>query len=63
MNHLFFGDHLAVLRQHIADASEDVINPGPPFNSNPSYNVPFTGPEGTEIEAFRCAALLRAGKP
>lgn len=56
MNHLFYGDNLAVLRDSIPDASVDLIYLDPPFNSNASYNVLFKGPQGNEsaaqIEAF-----------
>ncbi|MFN0113471.1 MAG: site-specific DNA-methyltransferase, partial [Paracoccaceae bacterium] len=56
MNHLYYGDNLAVLRDSIADGSVDLIYLDPPFNSNASYNVLFKGPQGTEsaaqIEAF-----------
>ena len=56
MNHLYYGDNLAVLRDSIADASVDLIYLDPPFNSNASYNVLFKGPQGNEsaaqIEAF-----------
>ena len=41
MNTLFYGDNLPVLREHIADASVDLIYLDPPFNSNRSYNVLF----------------------
>jgi len=56
MNHLFYGDNLAVLRESIATESVDLIYLDPPFNSNASYNVLFKGPSGNEsaaqIEAF-----------
>lgn len=56
MNHLYYGDNLAVLRDSIADASVDLIYLDPPFNSNASYNVLFKGPSGNQsaaqIEAF-----------
>ena len=56
MNHLYYGDNLAVLRAHFADASVDLIYLDPPFNSNASYNVLFKGASGAEsaaqIEAF-----------
>ncbi|MGR3542294.1 MAG: hypothetical protein ACU0BS_12835 [Hasllibacter sp.] len=42
-NHLYYGDNLAVLREHIADESVDLIYLDPPFNSNASYNVLFKG--------------------
>ncbi len=46
MNHLYYGDNLAVLRDSIKDASVDLIYLDPPFNSNASYNVLFKGPAG-----------------
>jgi site-specific DNA-methyltransferase (adenine-specific) len=55
-SHLYYGDNLGVLRDHIRDASVDLIYLDPPFNSNASYNVLFKGPQGTDstaqIEAF-----------
>ena len=33
-NHLYFGDNLDILRQHIADENVDLIYLDPPFNSN-----------------------------
>lgn len=56
MNHLFYGDNLGVLRDHIRDESVDLIYLDPPFNSNASYNVLFKSPTGdqstAQIEAF-----------
>lgn len=56
MNHLFYGDNLTVLRNHIRDESVDLIYLDPPFNSNASYNVLFKSPTGdqstAQIEAF-----------
>jgi site-specific DNA-methyltransferase (adenine-specific) len=55
-NKLFYGDNLEVLREHIADASVDLIYLDPPFNSNAGYNVLFHQPTGAaadaSIEAF-----------
>ena len=55
-NHLYYGDNLAVLRDHIATESVDLVYLDPPFNSNASYNVLFRGPSGNQsaaqIEAF-----------
>jgi len=55
-NTLFYGDNLAILREHIADESVDLIYLDPPFNSNASYNVLFRAPDGhqsqAQIEAF-----------
>ena len=56
MNHLYYGDNLAVLRDSIKDASVDLIYLDPPFNSNASYNVLFKGLTGSDsaaqIESF-----------
>jgi len=55
-NHLYFGDNLEVLREHIKDESVDLVYLDPPFNSNATYNVLFRGPSGdasqAQIEAF-----------
>jgi site-specific DNA-methyltransferase (adenine-specific) len=55
-NTLYYGDNLEVLREHIDDASVDLIYLDPPFNSNASYNVLFRAPSGggadASIEAF-----------
>lgn len=56
MNKLYYGDNLEVLREHVADASVDLIYLDPPFNSNASYSILFKSPEGqgadAQIEAF-----------
>ena len=56
MNHLYYGDNLDVLRDHIASESVDLVYLDPPFNSNASYNVLFEEPSGNasaaQIEAF-----------
>jgi site-specific DNA-methyltransferase (adenine-specific) len=56
MNHLYYGDNLHVLREHIAAESVDLVYLDPPFNSNASYNQLFKGPSGNpsaaQIEAF-----------
>jgi len=55
-NTLYYGDNLAILREHIEDESVDLIYLDPPFNSNASYNVLFKAPDGhqsqAQIEAF-----------
>jgi site-specific DNA-methyltransferase (adenine-specific) len=55
-NHLYYGDNLQVLREHIADESVDLIYLDPPFNSQANYNVLFRAPTGeqsqAQIEAF-----------
>lgn len=40
-NRLYYGDNLAVLREHIADESVDLIYLDPPFKSDADYNVLF----------------------
>jgi len=55
-NILYYGDNLDVLRQHIPDASVDLVYLDPPFNSNANYNVLFGAPGGAQpaaqIKAF-----------
>lgn len=55
-NHLYYGDNLQILREHIADQSVDLIYLDPPFNSQATYNVLFRAPTGeqsaAQIEAF-----------
>ncbi len=55
-NTLYYGDNLLVLREHVPDASVDLVYLDPPFNSNASYNVLFrekTGEESPDqIKAF-----------
>ena len=50
-NHLYYGDNLDVLGQHVPSESVDLIYLDPPFNSNRSYNVLFRSPTGTEAQA------------
>ena len=40
---LYFGDNLEILRRNVGDDSVDLIYLDPPFNSNRSYNLLFTG--------------------
>ena len=55
-NARYYGDNLKVLREHIADASVDLIYLDPPFNSNATYNVLFRSHSGeaaaAQIQAF-----------
>jgi len=55
-NHLFYGDNLEILRDHIPDESVDLVYLDPPFNSQANYNVLFKAPGGeqskAQIEAF-----------
>lgn len=41
MNQLYYGDNLAVLREHIKDETVDLVDLDPPFNSRQDYNVLF----------------------
>jgi len=50
-NKLYFGDNLKILRDHVADASVDLIYLDPPFNSNANYNVLFKEKSGEESVA------------
>ena len=55
-NTLYYGDNLAVLREHVATGSVDLCYLDPPFNSNRSYNVLFKEESGAasdaQIQAF-----------
>jgi site-specific DNA-methyltransferase (adenine-specific) len=55
-NKLFYGDNLAILREHVEDESVDLVYLDPPFNSNANYNLLFKAPDGhqsqAQIEAF-----------
>jgi DNA modification methylase len=57
LNQLYYGDNLAVLRDHIADQSVDLIYLDPPFNSRQDYNVLFAEKDGarsaSQITAFK----------
>lgn len=48
-NKLYYGDNLHVLREHIADASVDLVYLDPPFNSNANYNILFKSPHGKRL--------------
>ena len=50
-NKLYFGDNLDILRNHVADASVDLIYLDPPFNSNANYNVLFQEKSGQQSAA------------
>ncbi len=51
MNLLYYGDNLNILREHIPDASVDLVYLDPPFNSNRSYNVLFKESTGQSADA------------
>ena len=50
-NQLYFGDNLDILRNHVPDASVDLIYLDPPFNSNANYNVLFQEKTGQQSAA------------
>lgn len=50
-NKLYFGDNLAILREHVPDESVDLIYLDPPFNSKATYNVLFQEKNGTQSAA------------
>lgn len=50
-NTLFYGDNLPILRDHIPDASVDLVYLDPPFNSSRNYNVLFKDESGHASEA------------
>ncbi len=51
MNKLYYGDNLAILREHLPNNSVDLIYLDPPFNSNRNYNVLFKDESGKEAES------------
>ena len=50
-NQLYFGDNLEILRNHVGDASVDLVYLDPPFNSNANYNVLFQEKSGQQSAA------------
>jgi site-specific DNA-methyltransferase (adenine-specific) len=50
-NTLFYGDNLAILREHVEDESVDLVYLDPPFNSNANYNLLFKAPDGHQSQA------------
>ena len=56
-NQLYFGDNLPIMREHIADASVDLIYLDPPFKSEANYNLLFQERSGeqsaAQITAFK----------
>jgi len=55
-SHLYYGDNLEVLQEHIATASVDLVYLDPPFNSKRDYSILFKEKSGddaaAQIEAF-----------
>lgn len=56
-NLLYYGDNLDVLRRHVKDETVDLVYLDPPFNSNATYNVPFTDQNGSR------AAVKQGSEP
>lgn len=50
-NTLFYGDNLPVLREHIPDASVDLVYLDPPFNSSRNYNLLYKDAGGQAADA------------
>ena len=50
-NHLYYGDNLDVLKQHVHDESVDLVYLDPPFKSNQDYNVLFAEKSGKQAAA------------
>ena len=51
LQQLYFGDNLPIIRDHLADASVDLIYLDPPFNSKRDYNLLFKTPKGQQVDA------------
>ncbi len=54
-NKLYYGDNLAVMRQHVPSSSVDLVYLDPPFNSDREYNAFFKQQDST-----RSAAQIKA---
>ncbi|MGH6718766.1 MAG: DNA methyltransferase, partial [Alphaproteobacteria bacterium] len=56
INALYYGDNLAILREHVRAETVDLVYLDPPFNSQATYNILFKAPSGhaaeSQIEAF-----------
>jgi site-specific DNA-methyltransferase (adenine-specific) len=50
-NLLYYGDNLPALRNHVGDASVDLVYLDPPFKSGQSYNVLFREQDGSRAAA------------
>ena len=50
-NTLFYGDNLAILREHAMTESVNLVYLDPPFNSNRNYNVLFRDESGKDSES------------
>jgi len=51
MNTLYYGNNLAVMRQHLDPETVDLVYLDPPFNSNATYNVLFLEKNGSRSHA------------
>ena len=51
VNRLYYGDNLQVLRESIASESVDLVYLDPPFNSQRTYNLLFSSPQGQKSDA------------
>jgi len=58
-NRLYYADNLDILRDHIQDASVDLIYLDPPFNSKRNYNVIYDGATA-QAEAFKDTWSLKS---
>jgi site-specific DNA-methyltransferase (adenine-specific) len=50
-NTLYYGDNLDILREHIADATADLVYLDPPFNSQRTFNLLFRDEQGKLSDA------------
>jgi hypothetical protein len=50
-NVLYYGDNLDILRRYLPDATIDLVELDPPFNSNRDYNVIFRDESGNATDA------------
>ena len=50
-NTLYYGDNLQVMREHLPDATVDLVYLDPPFNSRAAYNILFRERSGEDSPA------------
>ena len=53
-NTLFYGDNLAILREHVEDESVDLVYLDPLFNSSANYNLLFKAPDAEGMAKISC---------
>jgi DNA modification methylase len=58
---LFYGDNLAIIREHIPDESVDLVYQDPPFNSNRKRTMTLWSGEDHPVGEGKRAS--RAGQP